>query len=325
MKKNRYDLWEKEEYNYPLACGFMPNIVSCLHEDETIRPCILITPGGGYRGVSPAEGEIVANVFYEKGYQVFVLTYTTNYTYTAPLMRQPMHDLGRAIRMIRKDAPNFHVDPDKIILCGFSAGGHLSASVCVHYEDIVEENKKYADISARPDAAILSYPVITSGEYAHQDSFKALCGENEKETAYMSLEKYVTSDTPPCFIWHTATDDIVPVENSYLFAQSCKKAGVTFAHHVFSQGGHGLSLANEDWAEENYGEPYTYEQEAIVISLIAKGELSFEAEIEENLKKEINENHKNKEMSLNTKKPNEEVRVWPLLAQQWLKEQILKG
>ena len=114
----------------------------------------------------------------------------------------------------------------------------------------------YQNVSNRPDVAILSYPVITSGKYAHRDSFVALFGKepSEQELDYMSLENHVTKDTPPCFLWQTVTDQTVPVENSYLFAQACAQAGVPFAQHVFSEGIHGLSVATEEWLEQNIGQ-----------------------------------------------------------------------
>ena len=100
-----------------------------------------------------------------------------------------------------------------------------------------------------------------------------LLGEtvNPEELEYVSLEKQVTEKTPPCFIWQTATDELVPVENSYLMAQALKERGVPYAHHVFSQGKHGLSLADQDWAEENYGEPYTMEQVAKLVEQVRNG------------------------------------------------------
>ncbi len=176
-----------------------PSLVSYIHEDEQKRPCMIVVPGGGYRFVSQREGEIVARKFYDKGYNTFVLTYTTDLTLTEPLREQPMKDLARAI---------YQIDPEKVILCGFSAGGHLCASVGVHYEDIQDEHRVYKKFSCRPDAVILSYPVITSGMYAHKDSFKVLYGEDATETElhYMSLEKHVTKKIPPCFVWHTVSD-----------------------------------------------------------------------------------------------------------------------
>ena len=130
-------LWEENEYDYPLACGFTPNLVCYLHEDSAeTKPCILVVPGGGYCTVSPSEGEIVAKEFYNRGFQAFVLTYTTNLLMSEPLKMQPLKDISRAVRCIRSRAEELAVDIDKVILCGGSAGAHLCASLCTHYKDI---------------------------------------------------------------------------------------------------------------------------------------------------------------------------------------------
>lgn len=321
MQKEAYKLWDVKEYTYKMSFGFTPKIVSYIHEeDDVIRPCMLVVPGGAYCMVSPTEGEIVAKEFYNRGYQAFVLTYTTNPLMSEPLKTQPMKDLSRAIRMIRKKACDFHINPDQLVVCGFSAGGHLSGSICVHHDDITDGNELYAAISNRPDAAILSYPVITSGEYTHKDSFRALLGfEAEKEElAYMSLEKHVSKHTPPCFIWQTAEDESVPVENSYLFANACREKGVLFSHHVFSRGGHGLSLANEVWAREEYGEPYTMDQTFRIIQKVKSGELPLS---EEKREKFLLQFDFSREKIIETKvrnAANREVENWPLLAGEWL-------
>lgn len=191
---DKITLWEQEEYQYPLSCGFIPNMRLYIHEDDIVRPCILIAPGGGYCVVSPSEGEIVAKKFYDMGYQAAVITYTTNLLMSTPLNKQPMMDLMRAIRYVRKNEENLKVN--QVILCGFSAGAHAVGTVGVHFDEI--EDKKYPGISARPDALILSYPVITSGEYAHRDSFNALLGfsPSQEDLNYMSLEKHVSENTP---------------------------------------------------------------------------------------------------------------------------------
>ena len=141
--------------------------------------------------------------------------------------------------MVRKKADEFRIAPNRLFICGFSAGGHLCGSLGVHYKskELLLDGK-WANISNRPDGMILSYPVISSGEYAHKGSFHALLGMNPTfdELEYMSLEKQITKDTPPAFIWHTETDDAVPVENSYLFAQGCKRHGVEYELHVFRKG-----------------------------------------------------------------------------------------
>lgn len=212
---------------------------------------------------------------------------------------------------------------------GFSAGGHLSASVCVHYEDVREENSNYKKISNRPDAAILAYPVITSGAMAHKDSFCALlgmksdedtgahiCTGKKEELEYMSLERHVNPDTPPCFIWQTDTDELVPVENSYLFAEACRKNGVLYAQHVFAQGRHGLSLANDEWASAKFGSPYTLEQTLNLIAADKAGQVFIPEELKAGLFTLFDniENKANPDV-----RPNREVEVWPELAVLWLK------
>lgn len=329
MLTKRINIWKQDEYTYPLAMGFQPNLVTYLHEDEAVRPAMIVVPGGGYCVVSPTEGEIVAKKFYEMGYQAFVQTYTTNMLMEAPLGKQPMRDLSRGIRYVRKHAEEFRVRPDQLVICGFSAGGHLCGSVCVHYEDVTESNPEYDGISNRPDAAILSYPVITSGEYAHKDSFKALlgmrveeqtgetfCSASQEEQDYMSLEKQVTANTPPCFLWQTAEDELVPVENSYLYAEACRREGVPFAHHVFSHGQHGLSLADETWASCAYGEPYTMEQNQAIVEAV-KERVIF---MSEDARKAILEQEESWRIADSTRKDvNEEAKIWPELAVQWLK------
>ena len=119
------------------------------------------------------------------------------------------------------------MEPHSLAVCGFSAGGHLCGSLCVHCEDI-PDNETYKEISNRPDAAVLCYPVITSGEKAHRGSFDALLGEgaSAEELEYMSLEMQVTKNTPPCFVWATVSDQAVPVENTLMFLQACREKGV---------------------------------------------------------------------------------------------------
>lgn len=259
MTKTIY-LWRKEEYQYPCAGEFLPNITAYLHDDGEIRPAILVVPGGGYAMVSPTEGEIVAKKFFEEGYQAFVLTYTTNMFQIAPLERQPLKDISRAVRHIRGNAGELRVQGDRIACCGFSAGAHLVGSLAVHDQDPALKEEPCQEISNRPDAVLLCYPVITSGEKAHRDSFGLLFGEgaSEEQLAWASLEKHVTKDTPPAFLWQTFTDELVPVENSILYAQACRKAGIPCELHLFMEGGHGMSLADQDWAENKIGEGGLY-------------------------------------------------------------------
>lgn len=316
MKTITCKIWEENEYYYKYACGFMPKLNAYLHEGEEKRPCVLVAPGGGYRFVSPSEGEIVALKFHEMGYQAFVLTYTINALQLLSLKRQPLKDISRAVRYIRKREDDFKVKADRLAVCGFSAGGHLCASLCVHYEDIREEREDYQRISNRPDKAILCYPVITSGEKAHRGSFDALLGEDasEEELAYMSLEKQVKEKTPPCLVWATMNDQTVPVENTLLFTEACREKGVPVACHIFSEGEHGLSLADEDWAQWRKQSPYTEEQRIKVKERIKSGELS----VPEAALRELEEEERQQEQPPRTPQP--EVAVWPVLADAFMRK-----
>ena len=178
MKTIRFSIWEDGEYTWPQGYGFVPFLTGYLHEDNKERPCVLVVPGGAYYIASPTEAGIVALDFYHKGYQTFVLTYTTNLLGTIPLKDQPMRDLARAVRIVRSRSNEYSIKPDCIATCGFSAGGHLTASEGVHYNDIEEKNPLYSNVSARPDAMLLCYPVITSGSYTHEGSMQNLLGAN---------------------------------------------------------------------------------------------------------------------------------------------------
>ncbi|MCR5279938.1 MAG: endo-1,4-beta-xylanase [Lachnospiraceae bacterium] len=249
MKRFRKDIWNEGEYDYAASYGFKPNIFAYLHNDDEKRDCMLVVPGGGYCMCTPHEGELAAMEFYNRGMNAFVLTYTTDITMSVPLKRQPMEDISRAVRFIRNNACEYNVDGKRLIVVGFSAGAHVCGSLAVHYDDITDPDPSLNRVSNRPDGVILSYPVITSGEFAHRDSFNALIGyePSKEELEYFSLEKNVTENTPPCFIWQTEDDALVPVENSYLFAMALRQKKVSFAHYVFPKGVHGLSVANEDF------------------------------------------------------------------------------
>jgi acetyl esterase/lipase len=233
---------------------------------------------------------------------------------------QPMQDLMRAIRYIRKHAEELHVEKDKIMLCGFSAGAHACGSVAVHWQKFEEsETGEYASVSAKPNAVILSYPVITSGDCAHRGSFTALLGADasEEELEYMSLEKQVTEDMPPCFLWQTVTDELVPVQNSFLFAQALQKKQIPYAFHAFSKGKHGLSLADEAWANEEFGEPYTLEQTFVLGQAVNDGTFS----VPEEVKQALNEMAKmfTGQTKREKEQVNEEVKDWPELADEWIR------
>ena len=328
MKTERIDLWKDTEYDYAAAYGFMPNIRTFIHnEDDSARKCILVAPGGGYCMCAPHEGELVALEFYKKGMNAFVITYTTDITMSIPLKKQPLKDIARAVRIIRKNGKEFNIIPDKLLICGFSAAGHLCATLATHYDDVPDNDPELKDISCRPDAVILGYPVITSGKYTHASSIEALLGKNpsEEELDYFSLEKQVTGNTPPCFIWQTVGDSIVPVENSYLFAKALKEHNVNFAQYVFPFGDHGLSVASEEQFKGWRGGEYSCEQLGKVLEHVKNNTL---VNVSEKRRNELMEQFFSnkpapeppKDMPFGKKpegNPFADVNMWPELAYIW--------
>ncbi len=207
------------------------------------RPAVLVLPGGGYAFTSEREATPVALAFAAAGISAFVLRYTC-----APGARFPTQVIQalQAVKVIREHAEEWNIDPDKIAVCGFSAGGHLTASTGVFWNhEIMREHGFHGD-AHKPNGLILCYPVITGGEKAHRGSFENLLGDqySDEMIEFTSLEKQVTRDTPKSFLWHTYDDDGVPVENSLLFASALAENGVPFELHVYPHGYHGLSLAN---------------------------------------------------------------------------------
>ena len=215
------------------------------------RPLILVCPGGGYNHTSEREGEIVALQFNAMGYHAAVLDYSC-----APaVFPTALLELTKSVAYLRANAQQWQIDPDRIAVLGFSAGGHLAAALGVFWNTewfakiLREAPIHLTPEMIRPNALILAYPVITSGEFAHRGSFDDLLGEERSKDEFwlekMSLEKQYLSDVPPVFIWHTSFDQSVPLENSLLLFTELVKARKPVEYHVFPGDVHGISLA--DW------------------------------------------------------------------------------
>ena len=207
---------------------------------------IVICPGGGYGGLASHEGSTYAQFLQQHGINAFVLKYRLGSAgYRHPIM---LGDAARAIRTVRTNAKKWNIDPEKIGIMGSSAGGHLASTMITHFD---KGNPNASDpvdrASSRPNVGILCYPVITMGEFTHQGSKRNLLGKNPSKelTDLLSSEKQVRKDTPPTFVWHTAEDRPVPVENSMLFASALRKAAVPFALHIYQKGRHGIGLADK--------------------------------------------------------------------------------
>ena len=206
------------------------------------RGAVVVVPGGGYAITSKREGEPVAMKFAAAGYHTFVVWYRTmprKYT-------EPLEDLARAVATVRARAAEWNVNPNDITTCGFSAGGHLAASLGVFWDQpFLSELVGMDSECFRPNRQILSYPVISSGEFAHRGSFENLTGGDASFYDFLSLENQVSKNVPPTFLWHTASDSTVPVENSLLFAKALSAYQIPFEMHIFPKGRHGLSIAEK--------------------------------------------------------------------------------
>jgi acetyl esterase/lipase len=215
--------------------------------DKASGAAIVVCPGGGYRNLAPHEGHDIGVWFKNLGVTAVVLKYRLGPRYQHPAM---MQDVQRAIRYSRFKATEWGIDPNRVGVMGFSAGGHLASTAATHFELANPEIKDPIDrLSSRPDVAILCYPVITMTDpFAHKGSRQNLLGANPSQEMInlMSNEKMVTDKTPPTFLFHTEDDAGVPVENSLLFAAALRKAKVPHEIHVFEHGRHGVGLAPTD-------------------------------------------------------------------------------
>ncbi len=209
------------------------------------RPLVLICPGGGYVMTSDREADSVAVQFNAMGFHAAILRYSV-----APAeYPQAVLEVANSIASIRKNARRWHVDPDKIILVGFSAGGHLACSYsCFYGEELFQKKTGLTKEELKPAGLILGYPVITSKEFAHRESIENLLGMQINDEALlekMSLEDQIGEGFPRTFVWHTYEDNLVPVQNTLLLVNSLVRNRIPVEAHIFEKGGHGLSMA--DW------------------------------------------------------------------------------
>jgi acetyl esterase/lipase len=238
----------------------VPNLTVQLAKENANGTGVIVIPGGGYSGrATDHEGKQIAEWLNKRGVSAFILKYrTVNESKIAPpLAPGPMLDVQRAIRIVRSKAKDFGVDPKRIGVWGFSAGGHVASTAATHFDNGKDEGDKIDKVSCRPDFAILCYPVITMTAKTHGGSRDNLLGKNPdpKLIDFYSNEKHVTKDTPPIFLFHTIEDQAVPIENSYMFKEACEKAGVPVKMKEYQKGRHGVGLAQKDpilskWPEE---------------------------------------------------------------------------
>lgn len=274
MKKERISLSESRP-----EVGLTAYIQEENHEfgKAPARPAVIVCPGGAYCALSFEEAEPVALRFLGMGYHAFVLEYSVSFGDFRKMYREetgsgdpaanhpgPLLELCRAMLAIRENAERWRLDPESVVLCGFSAGGHLAATLAARYnEPWLAQKLGCTSKELRPAAAILSYPVVDiqlAMQMPHKDErdrkmfrqcLAAICGsvDPDAETlAEVSPVRFVSPDTPPCFIWATADDETVSCGQAMAFASALSDAGVPFELHIFEHGPHGLSLADRSTA-----------------------------------------------------------------------------
>ncbi|NBX28728.1 MAG: alpha/beta hydrolase [Chitinophagia bacterium] len=227
-------------------------------EDNIKRPCVIIYPGGGYTILASGhEGIDIAKFFNSIGVNAMVVKYRIpNDKAQNDKSIAPLQDAQQAILLAKTNANNWGIDDKKIGILGFSAGGHLAASLSSHYADVKIDNP--SKVSLRPDFQILIYPVITMKDFGHAGSKENLIGKDPtpEQIQYYSNELNVNEQTPPAFIVHAINDDAVPVQNAHVYDSALKANKVSSTLYLYEKGGHGFGMKNPT-ASEQWTTPLT--------------------------------------------------------------------
>jgi len=231
-----------EDLDKPSLAYYLPD------SSKAVGAGVIVCPGGGYAMLAMSyEGVEEAHWLNSLGIAAFVLKYRLGPRYHHPA---ELHDAQRAIRMVRSEASNLGIQPDRIGIWGFSAGGHLASTAETHFDfGDPGATDPIGRVSSRPDFAILAYPVITlKPPYAHMGSRTMLLGENPdpRLVEFLSNETQVTPLTPPTFLFSTDADTLVPAENAVFFFLALRKAHVPAEIHVFARGAHGAGMGEKD-------------------------------------------------------------------------------
>lgn len=232
-------------------------LTSYIHEPHSVaksmwktRPAIIICPGGGFKMRSDREAEPIAMKYLAEGFHCFIVDYSV-----APTgWPAPTCELSKAVKTVREIGGEYHIDTDRIYVCGFSAGGHLAASLGVYFDEpIIKNGSGVIGEENKPSGLILGYPVIIEDDPKTHNGTKTNFSEggNPEKLEYFGLDKKVKSNTPKSFIWHTFEDDSVPVLSSMRFASALLECGVEYELHIYPSGRHGLALGNRVTASED--------------------------------------------------------------------------
>jgi len=229
-----------------------PTLTPFLLRDGATHTAVLVIPGGGYSAVAMGhEGDSIARAFNKIGVNAFVLKYRLpSDSIMIDKTIGPLQDAQSALLMIRQNAKLWNINPAKVGVIGFSAGGHLASTLGTHFDKPVIKNTD--NISLRPDFMALIYPVITFGKFAHEGSRENLIGKNPPQQLIdlYSNEKQVTAATPPTFLVHAEDDNVVPVQNTLVFYDALLQNKVKAEMHIYAGGGHGFGLHN--WTTRDY-------------------------------------------------------------------------
>ena len=221
--------------------------VYAMHDEvNEIRDAVLVIPGGAYAGVSWREGVYTALALVGRGVNAFVLTYSVGEHAVYP---RQLTDAASALKYIKDNAERYHIDPNRIFALGYSAGGHLLGTLTTQY-NYAEELLGAPKDSLKIRGAIFCYPVLTAYGKTHVGSYKNLLKKpfeemTDDERNALSIERCITPETPPAFIWHTSGDKGVPINGSLKLASAYYDAGIPVELHIYPHGPHGIALATE--------------------------------------------------------------------------------
>lgn len=237
-------LWADGAPGYDASLGQMPpSITPYLVAGKKVRPAVIVCPGGGYTIKAAHEGGPVAEWLNSIGIHAFVLDYRVQ-PYRHPI---PLLDGRRAVQQVRAHASAWCVNPQQVGVLGFSAGGHLASAVGTQFENYVLPDlhpDAVDEFSSRPDSLVLCYPVTSFFDSAETGSMCNLLGASPSDDQRIacSTDRRVSAKTPPTFLWHTADDAVVPVQNALLFANALTAHNVPYELHIFAHGAHGIGL-----------------------------------------------------------------------------------